>query len=127
MEIHTGMFFFQFLVEILVDYRVLSWHISDCRSDGKPSIKTYTNPDYFVQLWLESIEKNVAEDKKKHGDRKIKKVCTDYRSIAFPYMLQLSSPVSYPGPLHCPLTSHPIVSTFLYSLSVWSYDIIDVY
>lgn len=46
----------------------------DFRTDKKPSLKTYTDPDYFVQLWIETIQKNVAEDRKRHGDKRIKKV-----------------------------------------------------
>ena len=44
------------------------------RTDGKSSIKMYTDPDYFVQLWVESLQKNVSESSKKHDKQKVKRV-----------------------------------------------------
>ncbi|KAF6040379.1 WASF1 [Bugula neritina] len=44
------------------------------RDDGKPSITLYTNPDYFVQLWIESLQKNVSESSKKHDGKKVRRV-----------------------------------------------------
>ncbi|XP_067946170.1 actin-binding protein WASF2-like [Watersipora subatra] len=40
------------------------------RTDGKSSIKMYTNPDHFIHLWVESIQK---ETTKKHDGKKVKK------------------------------------------------------
>ena len=34
----------------------------------------YTNPNYFVQLWVESLQKNVTEGEVKRR-HKVKKVC----------------------------------------------------
>jgi len=33
----------------------------------------YTDPDYFVQLWVESLQKNVSETSKKHDKQKVKR------------------------------------------------------
>lgn len=44
------------------------------RTDGKSSVKMYTNPDYFMQLWFENLQKDVSETTKKHDGKKIKKV-----------------------------------------------------
>ncbi|KAF6040355.1 WASF2 [Bugula neritina] len=52
------------------------------RDDGKPSITLYTNPDYFVQLWIESLQKNVSESSKKHDGKKVRRMSRRYASLS---------------------------------------------
>lgn len=40
-------------------------HVNICRQDGKDSLKFYTEPGYFFELWCQAMQKDAARNQQK--------------------------------------------------------------
>ena len=60
--------------------------LSICREDGKDSMKFYTDPTYFFELWANEMQKETEQQKKHYRQNKIKKVSQPHRLSATCYI-----------------------------------------
>ena len=54
---------------VLVDIVSIHLFILLCRQDGKDSLKFYTEPGFFFELWCQSLQKDAARNQQRRNKR----------------------------------------------------------